>query len=133
MLNYTNVIPGLVGLVVLTASVMSAQAQDAAVTDVFKNKLAVAKGQEVSVRHFDVPPGWATPEHFHTGHMFLYVLEGAGEMNTEGEVRTAGPGEIIHQLPDKTMVMRNGSDADRLKFIVFQVGPEGAPMIQPVK
>ncbi|PYN23576.1 MAG: hypothetical protein DMD99_13720 [Candidatus Rokuibacteriota bacterium] len=112
----------------------TAPAQDKAqIVDVFKEPLAVADPRSVSVRQYDVPPGWATPMHQHTGHMFLYIVEGSGAMETEGEVRAARAGQVIHQLPGKPMVMKNSSNSARLKFILFQVGPEGAPLTMPVK
>jgi quercetin dioxygenase-like cupin family protein len=112
----------------------TAPAQDQAqITDVFKEHLAVNDPKLVSVRRYDVPPGWVTPMHQHTGHMFLYIVEGSGAMETEGQVRAAGAGQVIHQLPDKPMIMKNSSDSARLKFILFQVGPEGPPLTVPVK
>jgi quercetin dioxygenase-like cupin family protein len=112
----------------------AAQAQEKAqITDVLKTALSVSAAQEVNVRRYDVPPGWATPTHYHTGHMFLYVVEGIGTMETEGQTRTARSGEILHQFPEKTMVMRNASASERLKFVVFQVGATGAPMVVIVK
>ncbi len=111
-----------------------APAQDKAqITDVFKERLAVDDPKVVSVRQYDVPPGWATPVHQHTGHMFLYVVEGSGAMETEGQVRGGTAGQVIHQLPGKPMIMKNSSTSARLKFILFQVGPEGPPLTMPVK
>jgi quercetin dioxygenase-like cupin family protein len=112
----------------------TALAQDKAqITDVFKEHLAVEAAKLVSVRQYDVPAGWATPMHQHTGHMFLYVVEGSGAMETEGQVRAAGAGQVIHQLPGKAMIMKNASSSARLKFVLFQVGPEGPPLTVPVK
>ena len=108
--------------------------QDAArITDVFRERLSVDDPKLVSVRQYDVPPGWTTPLHQHTGHMFLYIVEGSGAMETEGQVRTADAGQVIHQLAGKPMIMKNASDAARLKFILFQVGPEGPPLTVPVR
>lgn len=112
----------------------TALAQDKAqITDVFKERLAVDDAKIVSVRQYDVPAGWVTPMHQHTGHMFLYIVEGSGAMETEGQVRAAGPGQVIHQLPGKSMIMKNSSTSARLKFVLFQVGPEGPPLIVPAK
>lgn len=112
----------------------TALAQDKAqITDVFKERLAVEDAKLVSVRQYDVPAGWVTPMHQHTGHMFLYIVEGSGAMETEGQVRVAGPGQVIHQLPGKSMIMKNSSSSARLKFVLFQVGPEGPPLIVPAK
>lgn len=118
----------------LVCAVGGAQAQEKArIADVLKTALSVSAAQEVNVRRYDVPPGWATSNHYHTGHMFLYVVEGIGTMETEGQTRTARSGDVLHQLPEKTMVMRNASASERLKFVVFQVGATGAPMVVVVK
>ena len=112
----------------------AAAAQDAAkVTGVLKQSLAVAGANQVNVRHYDVPPGWISGKHHHSGHMFLYIVEGSGAMDTEGEVRTAGADQVIQQMPHKSMVMRNASTTERLKFVLFQVGAEGEPLIVPEK
>jgi quercetin dioxygenase-like cupin family protein len=118
----------------LVCGIGGAQAQDKAqITDVFKTALSVSAAQEVQVRQYDVPPGWATPKHYHTGHMFLYVVEGTGAMETEGQIRTARAGEVLNQFPERTMVMRNASASERLKFVVFQVGATGSPLVVVVK
>lgn len=124
----------LVAAAALVCASGGAQAQEKAqIADVLKTALSVSAAQEVNVRRYDVPPGWATPKHYHTGHMFLYVVEGTGTMDTEGQSRTARAGEVLHQLPEKDMVMRNASATERLKFVLFQVGPTGAPVIARVK
>lgn len=121
-------------LALVTAHPDEASSQDKAqITDIFKAPLAVDDPKSVSVRQYDVPPGWATPMHQHTGHMFLYIVEGSGAMETEGQVRTGTTGQVINQLPGKTMIMKNASNSARLKFILFQVGPEGSPLTVPVK
>jgi quercetin dioxygenase-like cupin family protein len=123
-----------IGVVVAAHGIGPAYAQEKArITDVLKTALSVSAAQEVNVRQYDVPPGWATPKHYHTGHMFLYVTEGTGTMETEGQTRTARAGEVLHQLPEKTMVMRNASASERLKFVLFQVGATGAPVVVMVK
>jgi quercetin dioxygenase-like cupin family protein len=124
----------LFGVALVAVHPHAAPAQDKAqITDVFKERLAVDDPKVVSVRQYDVPPGWATPVHQHTGHMFLYVVDGSGAMETEGQVRAGTAGQVIHQLPGKPMIMKNSSTSARLKFILFQVGPEGPPLTVPVK
>jgi hypothetical protein len=54
-------------------------------------------------------------------------------METEGQVRAVGAGEVIHQLPDKPMIMKNPSSSARLRFVLFQVGPDGPPLTVPVR
>lgn len=132
--SISAVLVALSAIAIVGANAHAALAQDKAqITDVFKERLAVEDAKLVSVRQYDVPAGWVTPMHQHTGHMFLYIVEGSGAMETEGQVRAAGPGQVIHQLPGKTMVMKNASSSARLKFVLFQVGPEGPALIVPVK
>lgn len=100
-----------------------------ALTEILKAPLASADGQEVTVMRVDYPPGFSSPKHYHTGHLVLYVLEGTGGMEVDGKERTAAAGEVIGELPERTMVMRNQSDSKWLRFVVFQVGQEGAPFI----
>ena len=124
----------LVAIALVGAHPLAAPAQDKAeITDVFRERLAVDDPKLVSVRRYDVPPGWATPMHQHTGHMFLYIVDGSGAMETDGQVRSAAAGQVIHQRPGKPMIMKNSSTSARLKFILFQVGPEGPPLTVPVK
>ena len=109
---------------------MPAFAQEKAkIEDIYKQALDAAGANQVNVRNYDVPPGWATPSHHHSGHMFLYIIEGSGAMDTEGETRTAGPGQVISQLPGKSMIMRNASQTERLKFVLFQVGDGKHPLV----
>ncbi|MGE5336438.1 MAG: cupin domain-containing protein [Gemmatimonadota bacterium] len=126
--------PSLIAAIALVCVIGGAHAQDKPqITDVLKTALSVSAAQEVQVRQYDVPPGWATPKHYHTGHMFLYVVEGTGAMETEGQIRTARAGEVLNQFPERTMVMRNASASERLRFVVFQVGATGAPLVVLVK
>jgi len=126
--------PTLIAAIALASAIGSAQAQEKAqIADVLRTALSVAAAQEVQVRQYDVPPGWASPKHYHTGHMFLYVVEGVGAMETDGQTRTARAGEVLNQFPERTMVMRNASATERLKFVVFQVGATGAPLVVVVK
>jgi len=116
--------------VVLGGFVSTGIAQDAPkINDIFKQKLAATNADQINVRTYDVPPGWATKKHHHEGHMLLYIVEGTGAMETEGEVRKAGPGQVLSQSPGKPMIMRNDSSTARLKFVLFQVGPSDKPII----
>lgn len=94
-------------------------------TQLLKRPLATVEGQEMLVNHFDFPSGFISPSHYHTGHLVVYILEGTGSIEVDGTMRSGGPGEFIEEVPGKVMMMRNESDSERLRFVVFQVGPEG--------
>ena len=58
----------LFGVALVAGHPHAAPAQDKAqITDIFKERPAVDDPKVVAVRQYDVPPGWATPMHQHTG------------------------------------------------------------------
>lgn len=127
----SRIVPLLAAGALAAASAFGAAHGDEApkLTELLKTPLAVEEGNDVIVMQVDYPPGFSSPSHYHTGHVLVYILEGAGAMEVDGEVRTGGPGDVIEELPEKVMVMRNESDSEWLRFVVFQVGAEGAPVI----
>lgn len=122
------------GCLAVFMAIGSASAQEKpALTDVLKSPSAVAEGQEITVMRVDYPPGFDSPKHYHTGQVILYVLEGTGAMEVDGEVRTATAGEVLQEQAEKAMVMSNESDTEWLRFVVFQIGPEGEPTFVKVE
>lgn len=112
----------------------SAQAQDAVVTDlVAGDAISGADGMVLIVKNYDVPPGWATPRHFHSGHVTVYVAQGTARLELESGDHSVAAGEAIQAMPGEAMIMSNASDSERLVFVVHQVNEAGAPYIQPVQ
>ncbi len=94
-----------------------------------KTPLAGIDGKEANVVLFDVGPGWKIANHFHPGHIFVYVLEGAINIEVEGEpARVLKPGDVVHEIPDRKMVANNISSTKGAKFVVFHVGEIGQPV-----
>ena len=92
------------------------------------------QGQEANVMRAEMPPGWVGGKHYHPGHVFVYVLEGAMTLDLEGKTLvTIRAGEIYHELPNQVMQAKNPSAAEGLKLIVFQVGTQGKPMMIEAK
>lgn len=109
-----------------------AAAQEAETTSVLQTELMGEQGREANIVAFDVEPGWETRRHIHPGHVFVYVTEGTIDVDVEGEdLRTVSAGEAFYELPDKPMVARTASADDGARFIVFQVGPTGEPIMVP--
>ena len=108
----------------------SAIAQQPETTPVLKTELQGEEGREANIVRFQVPAGWETERHIHPGHVFVYVTDGAIEIDVEGEApQTVSAGEAIYELPNKPMVGRTASADEGASFIVFQVGPAGEPLM----
>jgi quercetin dioxygenase-like cupin family protein len=112
--------------------VTHAWSQDAETTPVLKTELVGVEGTEANIVRFDVEAGWETQRHIHPGHVFVYVTEGSIYVDVEGEEpRTVAAGNAFYELPDKPMVARTASADEGARFIVFQVGPSGEPLMVP--
>jgi quercetin dioxygenase-like cupin family protein len=87
---------------------------------------------EANVVMFDVDPGWKTDHHIHPGQLFVYVLEGGLRLEVDGkEPEEYRAGEAFYEVPNLGMVGANISTAERAKFIVFQFGEPGKPIMVP--
>ncbi len=102
------------------------------VTPVLKSDLQGLDGMEANIVLFEVDPGFQTERHIHPGHVFIYVMEGTIEIDLDGQdTIRASAGEAIYELPDKPMVGRNGSSTEGARFVLFQIGPTGTPLMVP--
>jgi quercetin dioxygenase-like cupin family protein len=99
------------------------------VKELHNGPLTGAQGKTVMISHFSVPPGFETAKHYHPGAVFVYVLEGSLAIETEKGTKIVSAGELLEEVPNLDMVGRNASAAEPAKFLVFQVGDTGKPMM----
>ena len=115
-------------------SFVAAQGAAAHVKSLLNTPLAGIAGKEANVVLFDVGPGWTIANHFHPGHVFVYMIRGSIKIEVEGEpARIIGPGDVLYELPNRNMVANNISSTKGAKFLVFQVGDIGKPLTVKVE
>ena len=101
----------------------------AEVKSLAQGPLAGVEGKQVIVKHFTLPPGHVGGRHFHPGPVFVYILEGALDIETGGKKQTVRAGELYQEPLRAVMQARNLSASKEVKLIVFQVGDAGKPMM----
>ena len=107
-------------------------AESAETEKILQTELEGETGREANIVVFEVEPGWETERHIHPGHVFVYVTDGAIEVDVEGkEQKTYLAGEAFYELPDLPMIARTAAADEGARFIVFQVGPTGEPIMVP--
>jgi quercetin dioxygenase-like cupin family protein len=92
-------------------------------------------GKEAAMLTVEYAPGASSPRHRHNSHTFVYVLEGAVEMQVDGGplVKLAA-GETFYENPgDIHAVSRNASSTQPAKILVFMVKDIGRPRTEPVR
>lgn len=103
-------------------------------TEILRDELAVIAGKEANIRAVAFPPGWVGERHYHTGDVFIYVQQGKFVVDVEGEGRkTFGPGEVYHEAVNTVMQARNGARGKTTRFLLFQIGDKGEPLMIKAK
>ena len=106
----------------------------AKVTALIQEALPGVAGKKVIIKRFELPPGYVGGKHFHPGPVYVYVVEGALTIETEGGgTQTVSAGGLYKEPLGQTMQARNLSTNDWTKIVVFQVGDEGKPMMIKAK
>lgn len=113
----------------LTVAVALATAETT-ITPVFTAAIQGMPNTEAKIPPFDVDPGWTTDHHIHPGQLFVYVLEGSLHLEVDGENSVDySAGEAFCQIPNLGMIGANLSAPERARFVVFQFGEAGHPLM----
>ena len=106
----------------------------AKVTELIQEALPGVAGKTVIIKHLALPPGHVGGKHFHSGPVYVYVVEGAFTIETEGGgTRTIPAGGLYKEPLGRTMRASNLTTTDWVKIVVFQVGDEGKRMMLKAK
>jgi quercetin dioxygenase-like cupin family protein len=108
-------------------------AQESIAKAVFQTDLPDIEGREAVVLEVVYPPGVASASHRHNAHTFVYVLEGAVEMQVAGgELKKLTVGQTFYETPnDIHSVSRNASETEPAKILVFFIKMKDAPASVP--
>lgn len=99
-------------------------------TTVLRSDLVAISGKEAHILRVELPAGWIGGRHYHTGDVFVYVVDGEFVVDVDEEGRkTFGSGEVYHEAVNKVMQARNPSTTVRTKLILFQVSDKGEPLM----
>ena len=106
---------------------------DTFITPLMEKPLAKRAAAVAGLLTVEYAPGAGTPPHSHPADTFVYVLEGAIEMQVAGgQLRVLKQGETFYELPtDKHTVSRNASKTERAKFLVMFVKEKSAELVVP--
>ncbi len=106
---------------------------DTIITPLMEKPLAKRAAAVAGLLSVEYAPGAGTPPHSHPADTFVYVLEGAIEMQVAGgQLRVLKQGETFYELPtDKHTVSRNASKTERAKFLVMFIKEKSAELLVP--
>lgn len=91
-------------------------------------------GFEVRMWRTEIGPGVVGAKHYHPGTECIYVLDGALDLEKEGEASVHLKTGEAHCVPPRTvLVPRNASKSEDYKSLVVMISPKGQPIAVPVK
>src|SRR5215510_13363359 len=91
------------------------------------------EGQHVTILHGTFPTGWVGGKHYHSGPVYVYVLEGSFTVDEQGKPRqTITAGQLYEEPIGTLMQARNVSASEPLKILLFQVNRHGEPLAYKV-
>lgn len=103
---------------------------DARVKEQMVRDLVGDGSKEIRLLTVEYPPGGASPPHRHNAQVFVYVLEGAVNMQVEGSPPvTLHAGETFYEGPqDVHVVSANASQTLPARILVFIVKDKNQPV-----
>jgi quercetin dioxygenase-like cupin family protein len=82
----------------------------------------------------EIAPGVDAGRHFHHGHTFVYVLEGALVIHEDGKTPvTFEAGQAFDEQPGFRHGARNPSATKPVKLLIFQAPLKGQPLAEALK
>jgi quercetin dioxygenase-like cupin family protein len=98
--------------------------------NLFNEPFRGAEGQQVTIDHYSLPPAWIGGRHYHTGPVYVYILEGVLTVDEQGKPRqTFNAGEVYPEPVGIPMQTRNLSTSDPMKLLVIQITAKGEPLM----
>ena len=123
-----------IALGVIGTGVLTAQQEPAKRTVLLKSDLVGIEGKEASLNLTEYAPGASSGKHYHPSHTFLYVLEGSGIWELEGQPPvTRKQGGVFYEQPKLVHDIKNASTTAPLKLLACVIGEKGQPRTVPVK
>lgn len=106
----------------------------AALKTLVEKPLHGVDGRQVTILHGAFPGGWVGGKHYHTGPVYVYVLEGSFTVDEQGKPRqTFTAGQLYEEPIGTPMQARNISTSEQLTILLFQVHIPGEPLAYRVE
>ena len=103
-------------------------------TVIHRMDLAGLEGKQGALVAVEYAPGASDQKHYHSGHLFTYIVEGSVIWEVEGEAPvTLNAGDAFYDRPKQAHNHRNASATAPAKFVAFFVEDKGQPRSVPVK
>lgn len=99
-------------------------------TTLLQKALAGADGKQITIDRYAMPGGWVGGKHYHSGPVFVYVIEGSFSVEEEGaSTEVFGVGQVYEEPIGTPMLAKNVSSSAPMEVLVIQISKEGEPLM----
>lgn len=103
-------------------------------TVIHRMDLAGLEGEQGALVAVEYAPGAGDQKHYHSGHLFTYIVEGSVIWEVEGQPPvTLNAGDAFYDPPKRVHNHRNASATQPAKFVAFFIETKGQKRTVPVK
>ena len=103
-------------------------------TVLLKKELGATKGEATVTIHPDIAPGSTTSgKHYHLGDQIVYILEGNGTLEAEGQAPLSLKPGVTYYLAPRQVHEVKSSSSGPLKGVGVTIAKPGEPLTVPVK
>jgi quercetin dioxygenase-like cupin family protein len=125
---------GVGGQVLYAAEKKEVYVPPAEITKLVDKPLAGVDGKQVTIMHATLKPGFVGGQHYHTGPVFVYVLDGVFTIDEPGKPRqTFKAGQVYEEPIGTPMQAFNVSTSATTRILIVQVNTQGEPMMYKAK
>jgi quercetin dioxygenase-like cupin family protein len=102
----------------------------AQIKTVLEKQLPTVDGKQITIFHALLPPNFVGGKHYHSGPVYVYVLEGSFTIDEPGKARrTFKAGELYEEPIGTPMQAFNMNTSEPAKILVIQVTNAGEPLM----
>jgi quercetin dioxygenase-like cupin family protein len=117
-----------------SADTKEAYVSTAARKVLFNEALHGIDSRQVTIDEYSLPGGWVGGRHYHTGPVYVYILEGSFTVDEDGKPRqTFKTGALYSEPIGVPMQARNSSATEATRLLVVQVTPKGESLMYKVE
>ncbi|NIR88508.1 MAG: cupin domain-containing protein [Gammaproteobacteria bacterium] len=130
ILALAGLLVSVLDIAVLQASEHKAYKPEVKSETLVEETLASDDSKTVIIKRFTLPRDYVGARHYHSGAVYVYVLDGEFTIETEGQgQQTFKAGQLYREPAGRVMRARNLRSDGNLEILVFQVGEAGKPMM----
>jgi quercetin dioxygenase-like cupin family protein len=102
----------------------------AEITTLLQEPVPGVEGKQLTILHVKAPPEWVGGKHYHTGPVYVYILNGPFTVDEAGKgTQVFEAGQVYEEPIGQPMQARNADAGEPMEMLVVQISNPGEPLM----